>query len=79
MDDQGASVISAEQAAYVEALLAIFEANPENRDRAIARCLWYLERMDRIATMLEASLPQLASVAATFNGGLMGKVMGRGR
>lgn len=44
-------------------VLQRFAENPENRDRALARCLWHLERLARIGSALETAMPQLNAVA----------------
>lgn len=51
------------QEEYEADILRRFQENSENRDRALARCLWHLERLTMIAGALEGALPQISALA----------------
>lgn len=46
---------------YVTDVLRRFAENPENRDRALAMCLWHLERLALIGSAMETALPGIAN------------------
>jgi hypothetical protein len=66
-----ASAVNAEQQ-FVDEAMRAFADNPENRDIALARCLYYLQRLSSVADMLESMMPQLNAMAS----GPLGKMLG---
>lgn len=66
------------EAEFVADCLRMFELDASNRDIALARCLFYLSRLDRVSSALEPILPSLTAMAGGGGGGLLGRVMGRG-
>jgi hypothetical protein len=55
------------QAAFVEQCLAQFKLDPENRDVALATCLYHLETISHLVNGLMAN-PALRKMAGSQNG-----------
>jgi hypothetical protein len=64
------------EAEFVEEALAMFAANPLNRDIAMARCLYYLTRLEAVGRLVESVMPQVSGMAGN---GLIGRMLGAGR